>query len=302
VPRASPGAERVTAILSFMAASPDKSFSLSELAAELKLSVATAHAVLHSLVADGYLVRGVTDRRYALGPALIEVGEAARRRQGPLLDSVRAGVEQLTRDLGGLQCLATQQIGRHYAVVARAGASSVFGMTVQLGQRLTFGPPMHAIYVAWADDDTIRDWLRSFASGSSAGAAEQGRQALARVRENGYLITLTQHTGVQPVFRKLRRAQASGKGTRERPDFTAELSQLMKNHYFLDTLEEDQTYQVSHVAAPVFDAGGRVVVSLSAVFFGDLVTGSDLIAAAGQVTAAGARITAMIGGHGPDRG
>jgi DNA-binding IclR family transcriptional regulator len=287
----------VTAILSFLAAHPGQSFSLSELAAELELSVATLHALLYSLVADGYLVRGSTDRRYALGPALIEVGDAARRRQGPLIDFVRAGVEQLARDLGGLQCLATQRIGRQYVVVARAGASSVFGMTVRLGQRVTFGPPMHAIYVAWADDDTVRDWLRSIASGANARAAEEGRQALARIREHGYLITLTEQAGVQPVYRKLRGAPLS-----ERLDFSAELSHLMKSHYFLDTLEKDQTYQVSHIGAPVFDAEGQVVVSLSAVFFGEQITGSDLIAATGQVAAAGARITATIGGRSPDRG
>jgi DNA-binding IclR family transcriptional regulator len=295
VSRSSPGAERVTAVLSFLAAHPDQSFSLSELAGELELSVATAHALLYSLVAEGYLVRGVTDRRYALGPALIEVGDAARRRQGPLLDFVRAGVELLARDLGGLQCLATQRIGRQYAVVARAGASSVFGMTVQIGQRLTFGPPMHAIYVAWADEDTIRDWLRDIARGSSERAVEQCRQALARIREHGYIITLAEREGLPPVYRKLR-----GTPPTARPDFSAELSLLMESHYFLDTLEKDQTYQVSHIGAPVFDADGQVVVSLSAVFFGEPVTGSDLIAAASQIAGAGTRITTMIGGHTPD--
>jgi IclR family acetate operon transcriptional repressor len=51
--------------------------SLADLALDLRLPAATAHRLARTLVEAGYL-RQLPDRRYALGEALVALGEAAR--------------------------------------------------------------------------------------------------------------------------------------------------------------------------------------------------------------------------------
>ena len=69
-PRPAPGVERVVAVLNFLAAHPDESFTLSELARRLDLNKATCHALLMPLTQAGYLLRHPTRMNYTLGPAL----------------------------------------------------------------------------------------------------------------------------------------------------------------------------------------------------------------------------------------
>ena len=61
-PRPAPGAERVVAVLNFLAAHPDESFTLSELSRRLDLNKATCHALLMTLTQAGYLLRHPTRR------------------------------------------------------------------------------------------------------------------------------------------------------------------------------------------------------------------------------------------------
>ena len=75
--RRSPAVDRAVAVLNHLAAAPRQRFTLSELARDLDLNKATAHALLATLVDVGYLVRHDDDKSYALGPALIALGNAA---------------------------------------------------------------------------------------------------------------------------------------------------------------------------------------------------------------------------------
>ncbi|AVM02111.1 IclR family transcriptional regulator [Gordonia iterans] len=69
--------------------------SLSHLAAESPLPPPTIHRLLRTLVGLGY-VRQLPDRRYALGPRLIRLGEVADRQLGAVAIPVLEGlVEQL---------------------------------------------------------------------------------------------------------------------------------------------------------------------------------------------------------------
>jgi IclR family acetate operon transcriptional repressor len=55
--------------------------SLRELARRLRLAESTVHGLLRTLVISGHVHR-TPDRRYALGPALIRLGEASNRKLG----------------------------------------------------------------------------------------------------------------------------------------------------------------------------------------------------------------------------
>lgn len=76
--RASDGVQSVArtfALLEALAAAGGE-LSLSELAASTGLPPPTIHRLLRTLVDGGY-VRQLPSRRYLLGPALVELGEAA---------------------------------------------------------------------------------------------------------------------------------------------------------------------------------------------------------------------------------
>ena len=67
----SPPTERVLAIVGLLASQPGSGLTLSEIAAELDLSIATCHAITGVLVARGYLLREPAGKTFTLGPALI---------------------------------------------------------------------------------------------------------------------------------------------------------------------------------------------------------------------------------------
>src|SRR5207248_704067 len=81
-PRPAPGAERVVAVLNFLTAHPDESFTLSELARRLGLNKATCHALLMTLTEAGYVLRHPTRMTYMLGPALVAAGTRGPPRTG----------------------------------------------------------------------------------------------------------------------------------------------------------------------------------------------------------------------------
>jgi DNA-binding IclR family transcriptional regulator/nitroimidazol reductase NimA-like FMN-containing flavoprotein (pyridoxamine 5'-phosphate oxidase superfamily) len=73
-----PAIERAAAALGALAEVGRAGLALSELARRAGLSKSTAHALLATLVARGFVARG-RDGRFRLGPALIALGQAAAR-------------------------------------------------------------------------------------------------------------------------------------------------------------------------------------------------------------------------------
>lgn len=76
--------------------------TLSELSALAKLPLPTIHRLLRTLVCLGY-IRQLTNRRYALGPKLVRLGEAANTQFGAL---ARPQLKSLVDQLGETANLA----------------------------------------------------------------------------------------------------------------------------------------------------------------------------------------------------
>jgi DNA-binding IclR family transcriptional regulator len=117
-------ATRALAVLNFLAGNPTEDFTLSDLARRLGINVASAHAILGVLVDGGYVVRHPRRRTYALGPAVVALGDAALER---------------------------------HAAIDLAGDHSARGVPVHVGQRVPFVPPLGSVFVAWSDDPSW--WL-----------------------------------------------------------------------------------------------------------------------------------------------
>src|SRR3954453_6542694 len=117
-PRPAPGAERVVAVLNFLTAHPDESFTLSELARRLDPKKPPCHALLMTLTESGYLLRHPSRMTYMLGPALVAIGSAAQG-QFQAVDFAREEMRSLAEELS-LECIASTVVAAQIVILTHS--------------------------------------------------------------------------------------------------------------------------------------------------------------------------------------
>jgi IclR family transcriptional regulator, acetate operon repressor len=125
---------------------------ITELAGRSGLSLGTVHRLLASLAARGY-VRQDDDRRYALGTALLPLGDAATR----LLSSWAVPyLSQLAERCGETANLAVLE-DDHVIYVAQAPGRHRMRMFTEVGRRvLPHSTAVGKVLLAWQDPDHVR--------------------------------------------------------------------------------------------------------------------------------------------------
>lgn len=104
--------------------------TLSELSAAADLPLPTIHRLLRTLVSRGY-ARQLQNRRYALGPRLVRLGEVANRKFGQL---AMPQLKQLVEELGETANLATLD-GDRVIYVSQAPSPHAMRMFTEVGRR-----------------------------------------------------------------------------------------------------------------------------------------------------------------------
>jgi DNA-binding IclR family transcriptional regulator len=265
-------ATRAISILDFLAAHPDDAFTLSDLAARLGINVASAHALLTVLVEAGYLSRSQRSRSYTLGQSVVALGTAALERH-PAIDMARDAARELA-DATELEVAVTVPAGSDIVFLARAGAHRARGIAVHVGQRVPLVAPLGSVFIAWNDGARIAAWI------AAADDADGLRAALAGVRERGYSVAYDDDVrrGLGIALDNLADlpVDAGLRGTVD--ELVAELGQ---REYQLTTFDAGRTYDVSMVAAPVFNAEGVPALALTLLGF-ERGLSADQIASYGQ--------------------
>ena len=95
---ASPPTARVLDVIELLARSADRSFTLAQIVRELRITWATGHAILATLVERGWASRDETDKSFRLGPALAVASDEAVAAR-PLGRLVRRAADDLSREL-----------------------------------------------------------------------------------------------------------------------------------------------------------------------------------------------------------
>jgi DNA-binding IclR family transcriptional regulator len=288
MPRRAPAIERSIAVLNLLASRPAERYSLSEIAREVGLNKATAHATLWALTDAGYLVRDAEAKTYGLGPALVALGSAARQSQ-PAVDAAAPEMQALSEDLG-LNCVASAGIGDEIVILARTGAPRPFEIAVLPGQRLPLLPPIGAVFVAWRPNKEIDAWLRRLGPLGDA-AVKRFRQAIDAVRTRGYSVGL--EGDAQLLLQALRREGANG------PTVEEGIKGLRNEDYALVEVDPKKTYRLSHVGAPVFGADGVVALGLFLIGFQGRVDGRQVERFAERLQTASERVTKAVHGRPP---
>ena len=184
--RTSAPAERVARIVELVAAQPERRFTLSQIVDELDLSISTVHSILVTLTARGWLVRRPADKTYALGPTLSAAARAAKNAI-PGLVEVEAAVDRLSAQLDAV-CAASTIDDDDVVIVAQCKPAGIDDPATRVGQRVPFGAPFGACFVAWAPTEQIDAWLERSALGISPTERALYQRVFDGIRERGYGI------------------------------------------------------------------------------------------------------------------
>jgi IclR family acetate operon transcriptional repressor len=179
--------ERAFALLEHMADAGGET-GLSELAASSGLPLPTIHRLMRTLVACGY-VRQQANRRYALGPRLIRLGESAAR---PLATWARPHLARLVEETGETANMALLD-GDEVVYVAQVPSRHSMRMFTEVGRRvLPHSTGVGKALLAGLPDREVRGLLgrtgMPAATERTITTPDAFLAALATVREVGFAV------------------------------------------------------------------------------------------------------------------
>lgn len=299
--RPSPAVDRVVAVLNFLAAHPDEGFTLSELARHLDLNKATAHSLLNALSDAGYVIRHPSRLTFALGPALVVLGNAAGA-GSPALDFARNEMRTLAETFG-LECLATAEVGDDMVILSRSGVPGrlrTLDDLVQIGRRLPLMPPLGTVFRAWAGDDEIERWLALLERTAGDDEIDRYRHGLHAARRRGYVVGLEADPRAT-LGRALAQLADDDRGARVRDVVESLVDELGHDEYILVDLQPASNYFVNHVVAPVFDQQGEVTLAISLAGFRGRISGAEIERHGNALREACDRVTRAIHGRAPEQ-
>lgn len=162
--------------------------TLSELASSTDLPLPTIHRLLRTLVSLGY-ARQLPNRRYALGPRLIRIGEGASRQFGAL---ARPQLKTLVDELGESANMAVLD-GNMIVYVAQVPSLHSMRMFTEVGRRAHMHDTgVGKAILAQLPDDTVRGIVARAGMPTptefSIGDVDDLIAELDRIRERGYAI------------------------------------------------------------------------------------------------------------------
>ncbi|HEX4433016.1 MAG TPA: helix-turn-helix domain-containing protein [Frankiaceae bacterium] len=294
--RGNPSVERAASVLALLSADPGRGFTLAEIVRQTELSKATCHALLASLTSSRWLLRYPTGPSYRLGPGLIALGEAAR--QGyPELPYAQDKMRELGTELG-LECMASAVVGSEIVILAKSGVPAPLSATAAIGQRIPLVPPLATVFFAWSQEATIEaafsPWTTPTAGPSHL--TDSYRRGLRAVHDRGYAMGLE-----NPVRERLGRTLTAqlARGQVATPEAARLVGDLSDEDYQLIELDPGATYWLSYLAAPIFDANGRVTLALTLVGFPSSLQGDEVHRHGKLLRAAADEVTAAVHGRAP---
>ncbi|MDQ0993821.1 IclR family transcriptional regulator [Streptomyces sp. V3I7] len=161
---------------------------LSELSASSGLPLPTIHRLMRTLVASGY-VRQQPNRRYALGPRLIRLGESASRLVGAWARPCLARLVEETGETANMALLDGDEV----VYVAQVPSKHSMRMFTEVGRRvLPHSTGVGKALLAHLPDDEVRTLLSRTgmpaATERTITTPEGFLAALEEVRRRGYAV------------------------------------------------------------------------------------------------------------------
>ena len=172
--------------------------ALTELAAETPLPLPTIHRLLRTLVGIGY-VRQLPNRRYALGPRLIRLGEVANRQLGALAMPL---LKDLVANLGETANMAVLD-GDMVTYLAQVPSPHAMRMFTEVGRQANLHDSgVGKAILSVMDDERVTRLVKQAGmptpTPKSISTLEDLFVDLTRIRKDGYAVDdEEQETGVR---------------------------------------------------------------------------------------------------------
>ena len=162
--------------------------TLSELAGSTELPLPTVHRLLRTLVSLGY-IRQLANRRYALGPRLIRLGEAATRAQGVLAGPQLIALVDALGETSNMAVLDSDMV----LYIAQVPSKHSMRMFTEVGRRAhTHATGVGKAILAQLDNASVRSIVARAGMPTpttmSIGTVDELIADLDRIRERGYSI------------------------------------------------------------------------------------------------------------------
>jgi DNA-binding IclR family transcriptional regulator len=290
-------ATRGLQVLNFLASHPADGFTLSELAEQAEVNVASMHAVLSALTESGFVVRDSRRKTYRLGFGAIGVGLAALD-QHPVVTQGRELVGELA-ERTGLECLMSVNSGGELLTVAEAGRPERLYLRPRVGQRLPFMPPLAVLAVGYLAEPEVEAWLDRLGPGASEGDRQAYRDAAIAARRQGYAVELetASRRQIGLLMPQLAKDPRS-------PELNALLAELVarlghEHHQLTEPPIPGESYPVNNVQAPVFDGNAEPIGGLALLGFDEPIGSEEIQRHVNTILAAAERLTRQTGGHLP---
>ena len=295
--RRSPPTERVIHLLELLATTPGEAMTFSEIARRVGITKATCHALLLTLTEAGYLIRHPKTKTFRLGPALVELGEAARS-SFPTIQRGHAELDRLSR-ITSYPCLATVVVDDDLLIVDRTGPIGP-DRSVLSGRRIPFQPPFGAVAVAWAGDGVIDSWIARSPGEVTPAHRSALLQLMSDIRDHGYAVFPLDAAGAR--FRGALSELANDVLSDRLRSMALELlSAVHPRDYLWEELAPGRTLPVDTITAPVFDNEGQPEYLVCVQLVRTDVSTSEILRVAQQLLTATARMTHQTGGIAPER-
>jgi DNA-binding IclR family transcriptional regulator len=278
-------------VLDELARNPGEPLTISEIARRTGMARATADSVLLALAERGLVKRGEDDRRFALGPTCIFLGDAARATNAGL-SAAAEEAERLARELAAFVAVSILE-GQQVRIASVSDFGPPFAVRTRVGQSIPLVPPFGAVFVAWEGEEAVGQWLDR--GDLSAKERERYLRALESVRRNGYSVAVapTRREELAETLESLTATPATPGEQRQRDRIIHEISH---GEYLLESIEASSPVRVSQLSAPVFDARGHVTVSIRILGTGFEMDRGDLEILGSKLRDAAAQATRASGG------
>ncbi len=285
--------ERAVQILDFLTIHPGRAFTLSELSRRLRISHATAHAILTTLTDRALLRRDPDSNEYSLGPSLIPMGAVAER-GFPALAHAKREAERLAEEFDA-ECALVLPTGEELLIVGHAGIAGQLSIGAYEGWRGPLAPPLGSIVLAWSSDRAIETWLGRLGPELTRTERDHYRAAVAAVRRRGYAVGLRVPRLVDLVEIYANADLFTLQGRRE---ITAALAALAHDDDYLPATDElSADAELRSVTAPVFGPDTTLLLAIALML--EHHRARDLPVLSRAVLRAAARVMAAIDGRQP---
>lgn len=291
----SPPTRRVIAVIELLAKASATPMTLAEICRELGITRSTAHAILATLCAHGWVLRDPLSGTYTLGSDF----PRPRPVNLPIIETLRGPLRQLCATLGMAVCVS-EVSGGHIAVIASA-APDAGRAYVQAGQRLPFVAPFGREFVAWASAAAQQEWLDAAGPVNDIYRARMP-EVLGEIRHRGYGIERLSDPLLK-VYAALLALEAGNVPDPVAVRLAGAVADLTVVDFLSDELAQIEQFSLATISAPIFDQHGEVVMTVSAQPYKQLTVeqvhsiGDHVRGFAGQAGSLIAEDNPATGGH-----